>query len=184
MVGNWVEIHGRLCIVFLFLFLIFWLFIRTILKNESLYHILLIWKLEKKDVMWFVSSDWTLSTWFCESKSWGREVVARKRPDGWFSRYVSVSNLLFHLSLGELIFRGKVNYFLFIHWVSDMVLAFLLQGVCRSLLGRPYPVAGSRHSPKARAADLLRRNLHVCPHPLCLLQTPQCSEFWIRGWAQ
>lgn len=111
-----------------------------------------------------------------------RELLARKLLDEWFSRDVSVSNLLsyFIYPWGELLFfRGKVNYLLFIRWVDDMVLALPLQGVRWSRLGWPHPVASSRHSPKARAADVLCRNLHVHPYPLCLLQTPQCSEFGV-----
>lgn len=115
------------------------------------------------------------------------EVVARKLPCEWFSRYVSVSNLLsyFTFDLDELLFfRGKFSYLLFIHWADDMILAFPPQGVRRSHLDWPYRVVGSRHSPKAWAADPFCRNLHVHSHPLHLLQTPQCSEFGVCvvGW--
>lgn len=54
---------GGPCILF-FLLKILRFFMSASLKNESLYHILLTWKLEERN------SGWTLSASFCEYKDW------------------------------------------------------------------------------------------------------------------
>lgn len=155
-------------------FSVFWLCIRTILKNKSLYHMLLVWTLEEKEIMRFVSSDWTLSFGLI---AWVRELGGERWPLG-NNQMNDSKDMSLCLMCWVVSFIRAVNfYFLKVRLFISYL--FTLQGVCRSLLGWSYLVVGSRHSSKAGAADLLCRNLHVHPHPLCLLQTPQCSKFWV-----
>lgn len=96
---------GGRCILF-FLLKILWFFISTSLKNEPSYHILLIWKeLMRKGthvICIFRLDSFSFILWV---QGMERELLARKLLDEWFSRDVSVSNLLsyFIYPWGELL---------------------------------------------------------------------------------